>query len=371
MKNLMLVAGGTGGHILPALAFGEWIRREKPDVKVDYVSGSRNVELEIYRAFNVEPLVLEVSGSPLGVSGVRSLVRWMELLRGFFRINGLMKRDKPDFCVMFGSYISIPALFAARFAGIRSALHEQNAFAGSVTRMAARLCVPIVSGWKRCEPLSSDKHRVVGVPLRRFRQVSKEEARRILGIREEEIKGPVVSVMTGSLGSESLVETLLSLSDRERFSSWHFYVIDPAAGEPVKIGRSVTKISRTWDIAPFYAISDLLLTRGGASTLAEVEALGKPAVVAPWRGAKDDHQLKNALSLSDSNRISIWDERNESIDDLGEKLFSLQANISAANGDCLNLLYNAHETGDTSCGRLWNCIAGLFEEETKWRARTP
>jgi len=363
LKNLMLVAGGTGGHILPAIAFGDWVRRKKPDVRVAYVSGSRPIELEIYRASKIEPFVLDASGSPLGISGFRSLLRWMELVRGFFQTNRLMKRIKPDICIMFGGYISIPALLAGQLRGIHSALHEQNALAGRVTRMAARFGVSIASGWKKCEPLAPEKYTHIGVPLRRFGQISAEDARHILGISEENVKGPVVSVMTGSLGSEKLVEILTTLSARENLSSWHFLILDPIVEEPVKIGRGVTKIPRMWDISPFYAASDLLLTRGGASTLAEVEALDKPAVVAPWRGAKDDHQMKNALCLSDSKKISIWDERHDSLMDLEEKLLSLHANFIRKNGDSGNLLYNAGRASETSCRKLWDHVIGLFGEE--------
>ena len=371
LKNLMLVAGGTGGHILPAIAFGDWVRREKPDVRISFVSGSRPVELEIYRASNIEPFVLDASGSPLGISGLRSLKRWMELPRCFFRTNRLMKRIKPDLCIMFGGYISIPALILGRLRGIRSALHEQNALAGRVTRMAARLGVPIASGWKKCEPLPSEKHTLTGVPFRHLGRISANDARHIFGIGGEEIKGPVVSVMTGSLGSESLVEILAALSSRDIFSSWHFYVTDPGVEKPTKIGNGVTKIPQMWDISPFYAICDLLITRGGASTLAEVEALGKPVVVAPWRGAKDDHQMKNALCVSDSEKIRIWDERNDTVQDLEEKLLSLQTNFLRKNGDSENLLYNAGEASETSCRRLWDYVIGIFEGENECRAQIP
>ena len=363
LKKLMLVAGGTGGHILPAIAFGDWVRREKPDVRIDYVSGSRPVELEIYKASNIKPFVLKTSGSPLGISGIRSFLRWMELPRSFFQTNHLMKRIKPDICIMFGGYVSIPALILGQLRGIRSVLHEQNALAGRVTRMAAWMGVPIASGLKKCEPLPSKKHTLVGIPFRRLRQISAEDARHLLGIGEEDIKGPVISVMTGSLGSESLVEILTTLSARENFSSWHFFVLDPGVEETTKIGHGVTKIPQMWDISPFYAASDLLLTRGGASTLAEVEALGKPTIVIPWRGAKDDHQMKNALCVSDSKKIRIWDEKNDSLQNLEEKLLSLHINFFRQNGDSANLLYNAGEASETSCRRLWDYVIGLFEEE--------
>ncbi|MDR3077105.1 MAG: UDP-N-acetylglucosamine--N-acetylmuramyl-(pentapeptide) pyrophosphoryl-undecaprenol N-acetylglucosamine transferase [Synergistaceae bacterium] len=364
MNSLLLIAGGTGGHIVPAIAFGEWVRREKPYVRVDYVSGSRPVELEIYRASDIEPFVLDASGSPLGASGLRSIKRWAGLLRGFLQTNHIMKRVKPDLCLMFGGYISFPALIAARLRGIRSVLHEQNALAGRVTRIAAKLGVPIASGWKDCEPLPHSSYKPVGVPIRRLVNIEKEDAWKTIGAGSDPQCGPTVSVMTGSLGSEKIVEILAKISALADFSSWRFLIVDPGVGKPLKVGGNVTKLPQMWDISPFYAVADLLLTRCGASTLAEVNALGKPAVIAPWGSAADDHQMKNARCVSDFEKIRIWDEKNDSLNDLADKLLELYNNYVGKNGDLVNLLYNAGEASETNCRRLWDFVVDFFKEES-------
>jgi UDP-N-acetylglucosamine--N-acetylmuramyl-(pentapeptide) pyrophosphoryl-undecaprenol N-acetylglucosamine transferase len=360
--SMMIVAGGTGGHIFPAIAFGDWVRREKPGVELNYVSGSRGVELEIYRSLNIEPLVLGASGSPLGVSGARSLKRWGELLLGFVQANRFMKRAKPDLCLMFGGYVSFPALVVGLMRGIRSVMHEQNALAGRVTKIASALGVPVASGWKDCEPLAPARYTRVGVPVRPLKSMSGRDAFKVLGVNLPD--GPVVSVMTGSLGSESMMDMLTNLAALDALASWNFLVIDPSAGEPAEISRGVTSIPRMWDISPFYAAGDLLVTRGGASTLAEAEALGKPAIVIPWRGAKDDHQMKNALSASDSEKILIWDEKNDSLTDLANKLQNLYAKFISKNGVSGNLLYNADEASETNCRRLWDFVVDLFKGES-------
>jgi UDP-N-acetylglucosamine--N-acetylmuramyl-(pentapeptide) pyrophosphoryl-undecaprenol N-acetylglucosamine transferase len=362
LKNLTLVAGGTGGHIIPAMAFGDWVRRERPDVRVDYVSGSRPLELEIYRASGIEPFALGASGSPLGASGLRSLKRWCELGRGFFQMNGFMRRTSPDLCVMFGGYASAPALAVGRLRGIRSVLHEQNALAGRVTRIAAKLGVPVASGWTECAPLAEGSYRRVGVPIRRLENMPKRDAWKSLGAGDAP-DGATVSVMTGSLGSETLLDALMAIAGLDDFASWGFLALDPSVNAPEKVSRNVTRIPRSWNISPFYAAADLLLTRGGASTLAEAEALGKPAVVAPWRGARDDHQMKNALAMSRSDKIRVWDERGDSPADLAGKLKNLYANFVSENGAVGKLLYNAGEASEINCRRLWNFAVDFCEGE--------
>jgi UDP-N-acetylglucosamine--N-acetylmuramyl-(pentapeptide) pyrophosphoryl-undecaprenol N-acetylglucosamine transferase len=356
---MILAAGGTGGHILPAVAFGDWLRREKPDVLLNYMSGSRAVELEIYRAANIEPFVLSVSGSPMGVSGGRRFKRFVELTASFLQANRFMKKLSPDICVLFGGYISIPALFAGKMRGIRSVLHEQNARAGRVTRIASRLRVPVASGWKDCEPLRDSDYKEVGVPIRNLKMMGKKEARVFLGADDGWENAPLVTVMTGSLGSGKLSEVISELTGLGEFSSWKFLIIDSGVDAPENTGKNVTRIPRMWDISALYAASDVLITRGGASTLSEIKALGVPAVVAPWRNASNDHQMENARAAA-SEKIEIWDEKKDSPADLSDKLQKLYTNYCRGNRDTGNLLYNACETGEKSCRRLWEFIADFM-----------
>ncbi|MDR2780191.1 MAG: UDP-N-acetylglucosamine--N-acetylmuramyl-(pentapeptide) pyrophosphoryl-undecaprenol N-acetylglucosamine transferase, partial [Synergistaceae bacterium] len=336
--TMLLVAGGTGGHILPAIAFGDWLRREKPKVSVSYVSGSRGIELEIYKAFKIEPFVLSASGSPSGVSGTRRLKRFAELLASFFQANRVMRKLRPDICVLFGGYISMPALLAGKMRGIRSVLHEQNARAGRVARIAASFSVPIASGWKDCEPLPRSRYANVGVPIRRFKSMDKNEARLLLGVDDDRGRAPVVAVMTGSLGSGKLAEVISELTGSGKFSSWKFLIIDSSADTSQSAAKNVARIPRMWDIEALYAASDVLITRGGASTLSEIEALGIPSVIAPWRKAAGDHQMKNARAVS-SEKIEIWDEEKDSLTDLSDKLQKLYTNYCRGNRDTGNLLY--------------------------------
>jgi UDP-N-acetylglucosamine--N-acetylmuramyl-(pentapeptide) pyrophosphoryl-undecaprenol N-acetylglucosamine transferase len=223
--------------------------------------------------------------------------------------------------------------------------------------------VPVASGWRDCEPLPRSRYVMAGVPVRSFANIPRAEAWKLMGLGDEPPKGPVVSVMTGSLGSGSLAAALGELSGYERFASWRFLIIDPRAEKPSRVNANTVRLPRMWDISPFYAAADILLTRGGASSLAEAEALGKPAVIAPWRGAADDHQLKNARCLSDSGKFRVWDEKKDSPADLADKLQGLYLSHSGKNGDSENLLYNLSETGDANCRRLWDFAADFFREE--------
>ena len=222
-RKIILAAGGTGGHIWPALSFGAWINKNHAECEVRYVCGSRPLEREIYAAAKAEPVVLPVDGSPLAGRGAgQKLARMRALLASYGRASSLVKDFRPDAALVFGGYLSLPVIMACRRAGVRCALHEQNARAGKVTRLASKLGMEIYSGWSECEPLPNKKFIRTGVPVRDFALPARGEAWKNLGLEGEAPGGPVVVVMTGSLGSRAVKDELCKAAGEEPFKSWTF-----------------------------------------------------------------------------------------------------------------------------------------------------
>jgi UDP-N-acetylglucosamine--N-acetylmuramyl-(pentapeptide) pyrophosphoryl-undecaprenol N-acetylglucosamine transferase len=367
--SLLLVAGGTGGHILPAVAFGDWVRREREGVAVSYMSGARPVELEIYRACGIEPFVIKAAGSPIGAPFAKKISRWSDILISVFQAWRYIRRRSHDLCVLFGGYVSAPALLVCLMKGIRAVFHEQNAQAGKVTSLAARLGVPVASGWDECAPLRRGAYERVGVPIRRFRDIGRGEALRILGVEESQIEGPIVSVMTGSLGSGRLTETLDAISEMETFAKWRFIVVNPGVTSPSEAGRNMMHVPRMWDISPLYAVSDMVITRAGGSTLSEVEALSIPAVIVPWRKSADGHQMKNARQLMGSPIIRVWDESSESLGDLADMLNDLYIIHLMEANHTAKRLYNASKSREKTCGALWDLAIDSGKGEIDFEGR--
>jgi UDP-N-acetylglucosamine--N-acetylmuramyl-(pentapeptide) pyrophosphoryl-undecaprenol N-acetylglucosamine transferase len=118
------------------------------------MSGSRQVELEIYRSFKIEPMALKIEGSPIGASRGEKLRRWKDLIQSVPQAMKIMKKIKPELCVLFGGYSSFAALLAAAAGKIPAIVHEQNADAGKVTRAASFVGISVASGWENCSPLA-------------------------------------------------------------------------------------------------------------------------------------------------------------------------------------------------------------------------
>ncbi|MBQ8089382.1 MAG: glycosyltransferase, partial [Pyramidobacter sp.] len=170
-------------------------------------------ETDIFTAHGERPLKILLEGSPLGVRGVRSLKRWKQLASSYFECRAALERERADCCVLFGGYLSMPVLLAARRLGIPVLMHEQNTVAGKVTRFASRRGVPVACAWKECRLLDKEKINVTGLPLRPLPLIDKNEAQtRLIGAPLEG-RQKLVVILGGSLGSGGMKNMLQSSQD--------------------------------------------------------------------------------------------------------------------------------------------------------------
>jgi UDP-N-acetylglucosamine--N-acetylmuramyl-(pentapeptide) pyrophosphoryl-undecaprenol N-acetylglucosamine transferase len=370
--DVLIAAGGTGGHIFPALAFGDWLLEHGKAGRIRYLSGSRPLETEIYRSRGVEPVQLPLSGSPLGSSSAaKSLWRWTALLRAFFQTGVLLTRERPDVCFLFGSYVSLAPLLWCRLLRIPAVMHEQNACAGKATRLAARLGAPVASGWNECRGLRAGSFTPVGVPVRALKKIPRLEAAAALGldiraIREGDLVAGVIGGSLGSASLEALVERLSEFklrgacpprdlpefklrgawppripprfkseidADAQKAGRFILVVLGDASGPAApgsKFGSNVHFIGKRWDMTPFYSLCDVVICRAGASTLAEATAYGIPALAVPWMRAADGHQEANALNFARRTGNPLWFEENtDGLDEALRRLLDRRASKEA------------------------------------------
>lgn len=360
-KSIVLVAGGTGGHIWPAISFGKWIEKHHDDYAIHHICGNRKLEMEIHTAAGTSPYILDMDGSPLGGRNLfQKISRCFSLGRTYLRALKYLKKVKPSCCILFAGYISFPVLLACKTLGIYVVLHEQNAYAGRVTRIAAKMGVEIYSGWKQCQPLPEKKFTPIGIPVRTMKEYLPEEAWKELGFNCELPATPRVVVMTGSLGSNSIKNTILDISSKAPFNKWSFIL--PAVAEKNEcINDNIYLLPKTWNIAPLYALSDMLIVRAGGSTLAEVAQIGKPAMIIPWLKSCDSHQSYNATSFASDFYALIYDE-NSTKEDFEKKLSELAIISSKYKKNIGNRMYN--NMGSVVCENLWFALSPKFEGRT-------
>ncbi|WP_286934975.1 MULTISPECIES: UDP-N-acetylglucosamine--N-acetylmuramyl-(pentapeptide) pyrophosphoryl-undecaprenol N-acetylglucosamine transferase [Aminobacterium] len=359
MKKVLLVAGGTGGHIFPALALGQWLQREKAeDIHVVYACGSRPLELEMYRQSGVEPIVLPIEGSPFGIKKIKTISRRsLGICKAIGESMALMKKMRPDFCLLFGGYVSFAPLIAALLCRVPVAVHEQNTIAGKVTRIAHKLHLPIFSGWQECEPFQADSFYYAGIPIRNFQKVDRREAWSKLDVGIDIPEGPIVGVLSGSLTSSPLFQVICELSVKSEFRHVSFLIVGGKGICPNS--NNMIAVERQWDMSIIYSVVDIVIARAGASTLAELLTCAIPSLIVPWRGAADGHQLSNARLFKKLTGNYVWDESSPA-QVLKQNLVQClsQERDESAKGEALVPWQNQ------SCELIWKTLISLVRRES-------
>ncbi len=328
-RSVMLAAGGTGGHLFPAFALAEELGRR--GIAVDLVTDMRADRYdagfparEVYRVASASPS----AGSPLALA--RAV--W-SLTRGTAASLRLLRKVKPSAVVGFGGYPAFPPLVAARLLGVPTALHEQNAVLGRANRALARLVTAIATSFEDTKFLDGptrSKARVTGNPVRDLVVAWASSP-----YQPPPDGGPCnLLVFGGSQGArffaDALPETLALVPDRVRL---RLSVVQQCRAED--LGRVEAAYERSGvqaRIATFVptlpeelAKAHVVIGRAGASTVAELTVMGRPAILVPLPHALDNDQLQNALRLSDAGAAWCLEQKNYTPRSLAEALTGLLA----------------------------------------------
>ncbi|MBQ9418925.1 MAG: UDP-N-acetylglucosamine--N-acetylmuramyl-(pentapeptide) pyrophosphoryl-undecaprenol N-acetylglucosamine transferase [Synergistaceae bacterium] len=312
-EKFLVVAGGTGGHIFPAIVFGRTLEADGAEVK--WLCGSRELEKTIYTSAGIQPFVLSISGSPLGTKSITKIFgRFVDMMKSFFQTRRCIKDFKPQKIYLFGGYVSFAPLLIAKWRKIPVTLHEQNAVAGKVTRLALKWGAEIITGWPSCEGIND--FRYFGIPVREPVRVARADALKILGLDIPETS-KIIGIAGGSLVSGALNEILMKAS--ELCPDVEFVFLS----HEKKDEGNRHFIPLQWDMNPFYSICDAVVCRAGGSTLAELLKWELPAVSIPWPEAADNHQEYNAREFVKLSKRSQVFHENDSPENLAEILKSI------------------------------------------------
>lgn len=292
--NVLIMAGGTGGHVFPALACAHEFQSR--GYKVHWLGTPRGIENEVVPAAGLPLHLIDVSG--LRGKGLVSLLKapW-QLLRSLWQARRVMRQLQPVCVLGLGGYVTGPGGLAAKFAGVPLVIHEQNAVAGTANRslapFAARVCEAFPDTFA-----ASDKRRTTGNPVRT--ELFLETPRDSLANRR-----PRLLILGGSLGAEPLnkllPDALAQVSEELRPEVFH-----QAGKQHADITRERYAAAGVMaQVAPFikdmasaYAWADLVICRAGALTVCELAAAGLPSFLVPLPHAIDDHQTHNAEYLA-------------------------------------------------------------------------
>ena len=307
--HAVVTGGGTSGHVLPAVAIMDRLVASGRDPStLHYVGTKRGIETRLLPPTGYASTFLDVVGLQRSLSR-RNLAFLPKLIRATWQARRLLGRLHPDVVVNVGGYASMPATLAARIVRIPVVVVSYDLRPGLASRISARFASAVAAAF----PDSPLPHaRATGAPIRPEiieldRARDRATAREALGVPADRF---MITVFGGSLGAKAINDAVAGLAARwaERADVCVHHVVgerwvsDVAAGvapsDGVAPGIMYRVIGYEDRMPQLYAASDLMITRAGASTIAELAATGTPAIVVPWPGAAENHQVDNARTLS-------------------------------------------------------------------------
>ena len=326
--KIILTAGGTGGHIFPAMAVANEIREKYPESELLWITTNRSNEKEIAERFSLKMLSLDVDGIQRKIS-LQPLKAILKTIKAINYMKKFLKKEKPDAVIAFGGYVCASVLWAAKSAKIPYFIQEQNTIMGAVNKFFVKganfvfLGMPIVEkhtpsgdnapatplkagnfhcqanenspfvkGWQGCYPLTG--YVLSGTPVRK-----KENYDNFAYPAEIDKNKRTILICGGSQGAQSMNNILVKAV--RWFSQNGFQVIwqtgTASEGELKKEfsdDKNVAVFASFTDLYPYYSIADLLIGRAGAGTISEAELFALPSIFIPLPWSAENHQWHNA-----------------------------------------------------------------------------
>ena len=319
--RVLLTGGGTGGHVNPALAIADIIKKNQPDSEIAFVGTKKGIENKLVGKEGYKMYHIEIQGirRSLSLSNIKTAYYVMVSPH---RAKKIIKEFKPDIVIGTGGYVCWPTLRAAASMGIPTMVHESNALPGVAVKQLQGKIDKILTNFEATAELLTAKEKIVNVgnPLRnKYGSLTREQARRELGIPED-IKFLILS-FGGSLGALRVGEAAVDVM--RDFAKSRKDVMQVHAGGSRFYGEALERFKESglegnerlvlkeyiYDMPTYMAAADLVICRAGAMTITEIARMGKAALIIPSPNVTDNHQYKNAKVLADAGAACLIEEK--------------------------------------------------------------
>lgn len=354
--KIMFVAGGTGGHINPAIAVANEVKRLEPNAEILFVGTEGRMETRIVPNAGFELKTLKMNGFSrnMSLSGIKQNLETAYLtLKASSDAKKIISEFKPDVVVGFGGYVTGPVVRTAVKMGVKTAIHEQNAFPGVANKALAKLVDKVMLTSAAAEKYMKCKNPpvVTGLPVRReIIKTDRDFARATLGLKNDDV---LVLSMGGSLGADAInnavVTMLTTLKDEKNICFLHStgkygkWVGEKLTENGVAYGKGTNIEIREYidnmDIC--LPACDIVISRAGASSISEIAILGKPSILIPSPNVAENHQFHNAMTLAENDGAILIEEKNLNGEILAKNIQYLKNNRKKLDTISQNALKNA------------------------------
>ncbi|GGG10235.1 undecaprenyldiphospho-muramoylpentapeptide beta-N-acetylglucosaminyltransferase [Paenibacillus abyssi] len=317
--RIVLTGGGTGGHIYPAVAVGKQIQEEVPETSLLYIGTERGLESRIVPAKGIPFEAIDITGfkRKLSIDNARTILRF---IKGVKRSKQLLREFKPDAVVGTGGYVCGPVVYAAAKLGIPTLIHEQNVIPGLTNKFLSRYADLIAVSFEASTAHFNGSKRVIYTGNPCATQVLRAEPEKGCESLGLPAGSKIVLIVGGSRGAKAINDAMLSIvPELNRFPDIHFvFVTGETYHEQILRHIAERKLSGSGNLhirpylhnmAQVLAAALLIVSRSGASSIAEITALGVPSILIPSPNVTNNHQEPNARRLADAGAAEMVLER--------------------------------------------------------------
>ena len=311
MKKFILSGGGTGGHIYPAIAIADELKKRYPDAEFLFVGANDRMEMQRVPQAGYSIKGLQIAGIQRKLS-LKNLLLPFKLLKSLYQARQIIQKFQPDAVIGTGGYASAPTLKAAQWLKVPYFIQEQNSFAGITNKWVSKKANKIFVAYQNMEKFfPKAKIQITGNPIREGLTTIKDKNKNAFESFSLDENKFTLLVLGGSLGAKSINQLISSnlsfFQENEVQILWQcgkFYYDEykEKQTEMVQVRPFIENMNDA------YAVADVIISRAGASSVSELCVVGKPVIFVPSPNVAEDHQTKNAQAIADEKAAILIKE---------------------------------------------------------------
>ncbi len=320
--RVIISAGGTGGHIYPALSIIKKIKEKEPNSEILYIGTTNRMEAKIVPEMGINYIGLNVIGLKKDLSILKAGPLF---LKAIFKCKKIIREFKPDVVIGVGGYITAPVIYAAYKLKIKTIIHEQNSIPGKTNSFLSRYADKVLVSLPGSLKYFSNGV-LTGNPRSQEAYYAKPSNKKDLGLSKDK---KLVLIVMGSLGSETINNELIRIIPDFQKKNYEILIIagsDHIKMYPDDLPKNVKVIPFLNNMVNLLKNVDVIVTRAGASTIAEILAVGLPSILVPSPYVANNHQLFNAKELSSHSAALLLEEKEFNRENLLKKIDLLLEN---------------------------------------------
>lgn len=360
--KMIISAGGTGGHIYPALAIVKKFQKEDKNFEVLYIGTHNRMENKIVPEHNIPFQSLKIYGFSKNI--VQDIKNVGYLIKAYYKCIDIIKEFKPDIVVGVGGYVTMPVIMAARKMNVKTVVHEQNSIPGKTNKFLSKGVNKVFTSFEE-----SNKYFDSGVNVVYTGNPSGDNVSNLKPIKKENLgfskDKKLVLVTSGSLGSSALNDKLVEFLKKSKNEDYEILFITGERNYETftkanKFSSNVKVLPYLDNLAALFKSCDLVIGRAGAGTISELIVAKTPSILVPSPNVANNHQYYNAKDLSDSKRAIMIEEK-----DLDGKMLYIKVKelLSKDNKEYKEILNNLKNTKNfSSSDKIYNEIKELVND---------